>query len=58
MAKTNKTAEPAGFSGGDNFRVRDIGLAPQGRKKIEWAESRMPVLMALREKFSRTRPLK
>jgi adenosylhomocysteinase len=26
--------------------------------KIEWAESRMPVLMALREKYSKTKPLK
>ncbi len=26
--------------------------------KIEWAESKMPVLMALREKYSKTKPLK
>ncbi len=42
----------------ENFKVKDINLAEQGRKKIEWAESRMPVLMYLREKYSKTRPLK
>jgi len=40
------------------YKVRDISLAAEGRMKIEWAESRMPVLMALREKYSRTKPLK
>lgn len=40
------------------YKVRDLSLASEGRKKIEWAESRMPVLMALREKYSRTKPLK
>ncbi len=40
------------------YKVRDIKLASEGRKKIEWAESRMPVLMALREKYSKTKPLK
>jgi len=40
------------------FKVKNLKLADEGRKKIEWAESRMPVLMALREKYSKTRPLK
>jgi len=40
-----------------NYKVRDIGLAEQGRLKIEWAESRMPVLMHLREEFRKTLPL-
>ncbi len=39
------------------YKVRDISLAAEGRKKIEWAESRMPVMMALREKFGKTKPL-
>jgi adenosylhomocysteinase len=39
------------------YKVADLSLASQGRKKIEWAESRMPVLMALREKYSKTKPL-
>ncbi len=41
-----------------NYKVKDITLADQGRNKIDWAESRMPVMMALREKFSKTQPLK
>jgi len=40
------------------YKVRDIGLAEEGRKKIEWAESRMPVLMRLREEYGKTKPLK
>jgi adenosylhomocysteinase len=40
------------------YKVRDINLAADGRKKIEWAESRMPVMMALREKYKKTKPLK
>jgi len=35
----------------------DINLAEQGRKKIDWAESRMPVMMELRKQFSETKPL-
>ncbi|HCF96567.1 MAG: adenosylhomocysteinase [Verrucomicrobiota bacterium] len=41
----------------ENYKVADLGLAKQGRMKIEWAESRMPVLMALREKYAKTKPL-
>jgi adenosylhomocysteinase len=40
------------------YKVQDLSLAADGRKKIEWAESRMPVMMALREKYSKTKPLK
>ncbi len=40
------------------YKVKNLNLAADGRKKIEWAESRMPVMMALREKYSRTKPLK
>ena len=39
------------------FKVRDLSLADQGLLKIEWAESRMPVLMKLREKYSKEKPL-
>jgi adenosylhomocysteinase len=41
-----------------NFKVADLKLADKGRLRIEWAESRMPVLMALREKYKQTQPLK
>jgi adenosylhomocysteinase len=41
-----------------NFKVADPKLADAGRLKIEWAESRMPVLMSLREKGKKDLPLK
>jgi len=41
-----------------NYKVADIGLAEQGRLKIDWAESRMPVLRALRERYEKEKPLK
>lgn len=40
------------------FKVKDLKLAEQGRMKIDWAESRMPVLAALREKYKKTKPFK
>ncbi|MDH5646663.1 MAG: adenosylhomocysteinase, partial [Candidatus Heimdallarchaeota archaeon] len=46
------------LSSGDTYKVRDIALAEKGRMRIDWAESRMPVLMELRKKFSETKPLK
>jgi len=39
------------------FKVRDIGLANAGRLKIQWAETRMPVLRRLRETYSAEKPL-
>jgi adenosylhomocysteinase len=44
------------FSYTDKYCVRDINLAAEGRMLIEWAESRMPVLMKLREEYSKTKP--
>ncbi len=41
-----------------NHKVADLKLADAGRMRIEWAESRMPVLMALREKGKKDLPLK
>ncbi|GAB4292744.1 MAG: adenosylhomocysteinase [Myxococcota bacterium] len=45
------------LSEGKNFKVRDISLAGEGSDKIEWAESRMPVLLRLREEGKKTKPL-
>lgn len=42
----------------ENYQIKDISLAPQGRQMIDWAESRMPVLMSLREKFINSKPFK
>jgi len=40
------------------FKVADMSLAEWGRKEIEIAEKEMPGLMALREKYGHTKPLK
>ncbi len=40
------------------YKVADLGLAEEGRQLIAWAESRMPVLGALRKKYRKTKPLK
>jgi adenosylhomocysteinase len=42
---------------GADFRVRDLGLAPFGRKEIELAEHEMPGLMAMRDRYGQSRPL-
>lgn len=39
------------------YKVKDIGLAPFGRKEIEIAEKEMPGLMAIRKKYSAEKPL-
>ncbi len=41
-----------------DYKVKDMKLAPAGQLKIEWAESRMPVMMKLRETYSGKKPLK
>jgi adenosylhomocysteinase len=40
------------------FDVKDIGLAKQGKQRIEWAEREMPVLRLIRERFGAEKPLK
>ena len=40
------------------YKVADLSLAGDGQRLIEWAESRMPVLMALRKTYKKTKPLK
>ncbi|MGH2757648.1 MAG: adenosylhomocysteinase [Actinomycetota bacterium] len=37
--------------------VRDLGLADEGRLRIEWADRQMPVLARIRERFEKERPL-
>ena len=41
-----------------NYKVKDIALADWGRREIELAEAEMPGLMALREEFGESKPLK
>lgn len=40
------------------YKVKEIALADWGRKEIELAEAEMPGLMALREEYGETKPLK
>ena len=40
------------------YKVKDISLADWGRKEIKLAESEMPGLMALREEYGASKPLK
>lgn len=40
------------------YKVKDIALAEWGRKEIQLAEAEMPGLMALREEFGASKPLK
>ncbi len=40
------------------YKVKDLSLAAAGRLKMEWAESRMPVLMRLRDKYEQEQPFK
>jgi adenosylhomocysteinase len=41
-----------------NYHVKDISLADEGKKKIDWAEAHMPVLVALGHKYQDEKPLK
>ena len=42
----------------NDFKIKDINLAMQGRKQIDLAEKEMPGLMALRDKYSKDKPFK
>lgn len=38
--------------------IKSIKLAAEGKKRIEWAERSMPVLRVIRERFTKTKPLR
>ncbi|MFA6254959.1 MAG: adenosylhomocysteinase [Patescibacteria group bacterium] len=40
------------------YDIKNIKLAPQGKKRIEWAEHDMPVLGEIKKRFAKTQPLK
>jgi adenosylhomocysteinase len=40
------------------YEVKNIKMAEEGRSLVSWAESRMPVLMKIKERFQREKPLK
>ncbi len=41
----------------EDYKVADISLAQWGRRELEIAESEMPALMAMRAKYSASKPL-
>ena len=40
-----------------DYDVRDLDLAPGGRRRIEWAAREMPVLQLIRQRFAEEKPL-
>ena len=42
----------------DQYLIKDLSLADWGRKEIKIAESEMPALMAIREEYAASQPLK
>jgi adenosylhomocysteinase len=40
-----------------HYRIKDESLAHKGKKKIDWAEEHMPVLVSLRDKYRDKKPL-
>ena len=55
VAMPKKPAKAAAATASD---VKDLGLAPKGKARIEWAESQMPVLRQIRARFEKEKPLK
>ncbi len=41
-----------------DFIIKDISLANNGKKRIEWARRQMPVLQIIRERYEKEKPLK
>ena len=42
----------------NDYKVKDISLSAWGRKEIAIAETEMPGLMALRDEYNHSKPLK
>src|SRR6187549_2773281 len=40
-----------------NYDVADLALADDGQARITWADTHMPVLASIRERFEREKPL-
>lgn len=40
------------------YDVKDLSLAGEGKKRIEWADNNMPVLTEIRKRFAKELPLK
>jgi adenosylhomocysteinase len=55
---TNGKSSKSNNGARQDFKVRDLSLAEWGRKEIAVAEQEMPGLMAIREKYAPSKPLK
>ncbi len=40
-----------------HYEVKDLALADEGKRRIEWAEREMPVLRIIRQRFQEEKPL-
>ena len=58
MPRTRKQSNGAANGHAVAGHVKDLGLAREGRMRIEWADRHMPVLRAIRARFARERPLR
>jgi adenosylhomocysteinase len=58
VAKRKPAPKTRAIAPAREYDVHDLGLAPAGHKRIEWADNQMPVLRKIRERFSRELPLK
>lgn len=56
MAKT--ASAPVKKTASKNYDCKDVNLAKEGVRRIEWAANDMPVLARIRERFERELPLK
>jgi adenosylhomocysteinase len=54
---TQTLQQPKAASSLPRHDVKDLSLAAEGKKRIEWADKDMPVLRAIRERFAKEKPL-
>src|SRR6478672_3948178 len=57
ITETTHSYDAARKAGRQPYKVRDLSLAEWGRKEMRLAEQEMPGLMALRERYGKTKPL-
>ena len=58
VKKPRKDQEDDLTTGTTASDVRDLSLAPEGARRIEWAAREMPVVLQIRERFAKEQPLK
>jgi adenosylhomocysteinase len=56
--RMNSFTDIKAFLASKDYRIADIGLAEFGRKEIAIAETEMPGLMAIRQEYATSQPLK